>query len=130
MHAYQGNLCDPNDPSPRAFASPEFSGFDVAAVGLGFHHFDDPALAARRLGERLKTGGVLMIIDFFAHDKPDVSLIPSTKTNPSPLRGRWQGRRLAKTGMKINSPRTLLQTPSRIMVSPRSRSGASLKRLV
>ncbi|KAK3311488.1 S-adenosyl-L-methionine-dependent methyltransferase [Chaetomium strumarium] len=73
MRAYQGNLCDPEDPTPEAFAAPEFSNFDVAAVGLGFHHFDDPALAARRLCQRLKTGGVLVILDFFAHDKPDPS---------------------------------------------------------
>jgi SAM-dependent methyltransferase len=82
MHAYQGNLCVPDDPNPAAFTSPEFSNFDVAAVGLGFHHFDDPTLAARRLAERLKTGGVLMILDFLPHDKPDVSLLspPTTKS--------------------------------------------------
>ncbi|KAK4239103.1 S-adenosyl-L-methionine-dependent methyltransferase [Achaetomium macrosporum] len=79
MHAYQGNLCDPEDPNPQAFASPEFSNFDVAAVGLGFHHFDDPALAAKRLAGRLKTGGVLVILDFFSHDKPDPSH-PATNT--------------------------------------------------
>lgn len=73
MHAYQGNLCVPEDPSPADFASPEFFDFDVAAVGLGFHHFDDPSLAARRLAERLKTGGVLVILDFLPHDKPDAS---------------------------------------------------------
>jgi hypothetical protein len=76
MHAYQGNLCVADDPSPAAFASPEFSSFDVAAVGLGFHHFDDPSLAARRLAERLKTEGVLVILDFFSHDKMDVSRLP------------------------------------------------------
>jgi SAM-dependent methyltransferase len=90
MHAYQGNLCVPEDPNPAAFAAPEFFSFDVAAVGLGFHHFDDPALAARRLAERLKTGGVLVILDFFAHDKPDVSLFLGPRSNnffsaPGPL---------------------------------------------
>jgi len=72
MYAYQGNLCAPDDPNPPALASPEFYNFDIAAVGLGFHHFDKPALAARRLAERLKTGGVLLILDFLPHDKPDV----------------------------------------------------------
>ncbi|KAK4188952.1 S-adenosyl-L-methionine-dependent methyltransferase [Podospora australis] len=67
MHAYQGNLCSPSDPDPEAFASPEFRNFDITAVGLGFHHFDDPALAAKRLAERLKPGGVLLILDFFTH---------------------------------------------------------------
>ncbi|KAL2020501.1 hypothetical protein VTK56DRAFT_8386 [Thermocarpiscus australiensis] len=73
MHAYQGNLCIPEEPAPQAFASPDFFNFDVAAVGLGFHHFDDPALAARRLAERLKTGGVLLILDFLPHEKPDTT---------------------------------------------------------
>ncbi|KAL2136812.1 hypothetical protein VTI74DRAFT_1026 [Chaetomium olivicolor] len=79
MHAHQGNICVPEDPNPQAFTSPEFSNFDVAVVGLGFHHFDDPALAARRLAERLKTGGVLVILDFLPHDKPDASH-PATST--------------------------------------------------
>ena len=74
MRAYQGNLCNPGDPNPPALASPEFFDFDIAAVGLGFHHFDDPKLAARRLAERLKPGGVLMILDFLPHDELDVSL--------------------------------------------------------
>ncbi|GAB1312285.1 hypothetical protein MFIFM68171_02495 [Madurella fahalii] len=71
MRAYQGNLCAASDPDPPPFASAEFFDFDVAAVGLGFHHFDDPALAARRLAARLKTGGVLVILDFLPHGEID-----------------------------------------------------------
>ncbi len=41
MHAVQGNLLDPADPSPAGLAGPEFFDFDIAVVGLGFHHFDD-----------------------------------------------------------------------------------------
>ena len=70
MHAYQGNICMPDDPSPTAFSSPEFFNFDIAAVGLGFHHFDDPELAACRLVERLRPGGVLVILDFLPHGSP------------------------------------------------------------
>ncbi|KAM0288892.1 hypothetical protein ACHAPQ_001481 [Fusarium lateritium] len=65
--AYQGNLADPADASPAAFEDAKFFDFDVAGVGLGFHHFDNPGLASKRLAERLKTGGVLFIIDFVAH---------------------------------------------------------------
>jgi len=36
-------------------------------VGLGFHHFENPGLAAKRLAERLKVGGVLFIVDFLEH---------------------------------------------------------------
>jgi SAM-dependent methyltransferase len=67
MHAVLGNLLDASDPNPAALSGAEFHDFDIAVVGLGFHHFDDPALAAKRLAERLKKGGVLMIVDFMPH---------------------------------------------------------------
>ena len=67
MFAVVGNLADPSNPSPAALAGPDFFGFDVAGVCLGFHHFDDPELTARRLVERLRPGGVLLILDFFPH---------------------------------------------------------------
>lgn len=88
MRAYQGNLCVPEDPNPASLTSPEFYDFDIAAVGLGFHHFDDPKLAARRLAERLKVGGVLMILDFLPHEKPDVStkwLLPHPSLIVAPI---------------------------------------------
>lgn len=79
MYAYQGNLLDPNDPDPREFSGFDFHLFDIAVVGLGFHHFDDPALAAQRLVERLRPGGVLLILDFLPHGKvADVRLFSST----------------------------------------------------
>ncbi|KAH0591876.1 hypothetical protein MHUMG1_10387 [Metarhizium humberi] len=65
--AYLGNLFSPDDPSPAAFASPNFFNFDLAGVGLGFHHIDDCVLAAKRLSERLKPGGSLFIVDFLSH---------------------------------------------------------------
>jgi SAM-dependent methyltransferase len=68
MAATVGNLLDPAEPSPTQFSSPEWFNFDLAIVGLGFHHFEDPTLAAARLAERLKPGGVLMIIDFMSHE--------------------------------------------------------------
>ncbi|VUC21913.1 unnamed protein product [Clonostachys rosea] len=68
--AYLGNLISKDEAPASVFSGGEFSGFDFAGVGMGFHHFDDPALAARRLTERLGTGGVLFIIDFEPHDTP------------------------------------------------------------
>lgn len=70
MHAYLGNMCSVTDPSPAAFSDPEFFNFDVAGVGLGFHHFDDPAFAAKQLVKRLRPGGSLFIIDFLPHEAP------------------------------------------------------------
>lgn len=68
MHAVVGNLIDPKSPPPAHLSGPEYRNFDIAVVGLGFHHFEDPALAAKRLAERLKPGGVLMILDFLPHE--------------------------------------------------------------
>ncbi|KAM4061219.1 methyltransferase [Hirsutella rhossiliensis] len=65
--AHVGNLLDPSDPRPRALSTPNLGGFDVAGVGAGFHHFDDCHLAASRLAQRLRPGGVLLVLDFVAH---------------------------------------------------------------
>lgn len=70
MTAYHGDLCSPTNETPEAFEDKNFFNFDMACVGLGFHHFDDPELAAKRLVSRLKPGGVLMIIDFLPHGPP------------------------------------------------------------
>ena len=45
MYAYQGNLCKEDDEHPEAFESEEFYGFDIAAVGLGFHVSAAPCIA-------------------------------------------------------------------------------------
>jgi SAM-dependent methyltransferase len=66
MRAFVGDLLSPI-PSP-SLSPPEFHNFDNAAVGLGFHHFTDPRLAAARLAQRLKKGGVLFIVDFLPHE--------------------------------------------------------------
>jgi SAM-dependent methyltransferase len=62
--ASHGDLFDKSDPSPSAFAGPEFHGFDIATVGFGFHHFEDVVHAATQLKLRLRPGGVLVINDF------------------------------------------------------------------
>ncbi|KAF9872216.1 hypothetical protein CkaCkLH20_10308 [Colletotrichum karsti] len=79
MRAYQGNLTDPADPDPAAFSGARFRDFDVAGVGLGFHHFADPELSAKRLVERLRPGGVFVILDFLPHEKMDNGL-PAAST--------------------------------------------------
>lgn len=62
MVAYQGNFLTDNKEE-------EEQGFDAACVGLGFHHFEDPGLAARRIVQRLKAGGVFFVVDFMPHGK-------------------------------------------------------------
>jgi SAM-dependent methyltransferase len=67
MHAVVGNLIDASLPPDPCFSAPEFYNFDIAAVGFGWHHFSDPAFAAKQLALRLKVGGTLLIIDFLPH---------------------------------------------------------------
>jgi SAM-dependent methyltransferase len=54
---------------PEYLLGEEFKNFDVAAIGLGFHHFDDPLRCLQRLKERLIVGGQLIIIDFLPFNK-------------------------------------------------------------
>lgn len=52
--------------------TPDLYQFDLAIIGLGFHHFENPTLAVKRLTERLKPGeGVLVIVDFLPFSKDD-----------------------------------------------------------
>lgn len=68
--AYNDDLLDPKG-TPSSLDDPKFFNFDLAVVSGGFHHFDDPGLATKRLTERLKPGGVFMILDFLTHAKED-----------------------------------------------------------
>lgn len=69
-HAIIGNLLSPNPsdqpkPSPaNGITEADLYNFDIAAIGLGFHHFHDHEGAIAKLAERLRPGGVLLIIDF------------------------------------------------------------------
>lgn len=59
---------------PDHLTIPDLYMFDIAVIGLGFHHFENPALAVKRLTERLKPGeGVLVIVDFLPFSKDDHS---------------------------------------------------------
>jgi len=49
----------------------ECHGFTVAAVGLGFHHFHNSALVLRRLAERVRPGGVVLILDWLPSNKDE-----------------------------------------------------------
>ena len=75
-HAYVGDLCGETVSEDLD----RFTNFDLAAVGLGFHHFEDLPRITGRLVGRLKPGGVLMIIDFFNHDKEDMAGHAAAKT--------------------------------------------------
>jgi SAM-dependent methyltransferase len=68
VSAVVGDLC--TDEVPEHLKTDEFKEFDLAVIGLGFHHFDNPMRAIERLTERLKTAtGTLLIVDFLPFDE-------------------------------------------------------------
>ena len=73
VNAVTGDLCA--DDVPAHLKTKEYYDFDVAIIGLGFHHFENPVKAIQRLTERLKPAtGVLLIIDFLPfHEGPSSS---------------------------------------------------------
>lgn len=48
---------------PDELTRPEYFDFDLVVVSMALHHFAEPEAAMKRLGERLKKGGVCFIID-------------------------------------------------------------------
>lgn len=62
MHAQFGDLMAQNvDPS---LLGPELSNFDLVTICMALHHLEDPPDAIRRLVDRLKPGGVMLVIDW------------------------------------------------------------------
>ena len=66
--AVVGNLFE--ETVPDDLCTPDFYNFDIAVIGLGFHHFENPVLSVQRLVERLKAeSGVLVIVDFLPFEQ-------------------------------------------------------------
>lgn len=64
MTAHVGNLLTSDDGEMDArFRSACFYDFDMIAIVMGLHHFDEPRRALRLLAERLKHGGILWVVD-------------------------------------------------------------------
>lgn len=42
----------------------EINGFDLVGISIALHHVEDTELAVRRLSQRLRQGGVLLIVDW------------------------------------------------------------------
>lgn len=79
---------------PDHLKTPEYYDFDIAVIGLGFHHFENPVLAVERLAERLKPGtGVLLIVDFLPFDD-------EADGSSDPWKGTIKNRGFARANME------------------------------
>ena len=68
MRAVHGDLMAPEvDP---ALLSEEFSDFDLVVISMALHHLQDIGEAVKRLANRLRSGGTLLVIDWAAVEQP------------------------------------------------------------
>ena len=67
FHAIVGDLCS-KEGIAEDLKGEDLSSFDIAAIGMGFHHFEHLQLSVDRLVEKLKPSGVLFIVDLLEHD--------------------------------------------------------------
>lgn len=58
------------DESPAGLSAPEYFDFDLLVVSMALHHFEYPEQALNRLGQRLKKGGVIMVLDMIPESDP------------------------------------------------------------
>lgn len=65
MFAIEGDLYDP---SPT-IQTPEWHNFDVAITSMALHHFSGPVDMLRRLAQRVKPGGTVVVADWL-NDMP------------------------------------------------------------
>ncbi|KAK1147653.1 hypothetical protein N8T08_000995 [Aspergillus melleus] len=61
MVGYKGDLF--TESVATELSGSEFHEFDIVVVSMALHHFEKPDLAVKRLAERLKKGGTLLIMD-------------------------------------------------------------------
>jgi SAM-dependent methyltransferase len=104
-HAIVGNLLGPEG-TPAHLDDEKYNNFDLVAVGMGFHHFQNLPLCTARLVERLKPGGVLMIVDFVTHamesaakENPALSTIAHHGFSEQELKGIFEGAGLEDFGI-------------------------------
>jgi len=64
MHGTVGDLLDEGSRSSPPLNGPEFHNFDLAAVGMAFHHLAEPPILLQQLKKRLRPeNGVCLVID-------------------------------------------------------------------
>lgn len=60
MFAIQGDLNDPH----HTLNEPSWHNFDVAIISMALHHVPDPTALLSRLRQRVRPGGIIVVIDW------------------------------------------------------------------
>jgi SAM-dependent methyltransferase len=69
MIGVRGNLVTASvEPTNPPLSDEELNGFDLVVICMTLHHIEDVELATKRLAERLRPGGVLLVIDWAQQD--------------------------------------------------------------
>lgn len=70
MFAVQGDILNPTSDKMGT----EWFNFDIAIISMALHHVVDPITLLKRLRERVRIGGVIVVVDWLvddSHDKKD-----------------------------------------------------------
>lgn len=65
MFGIQGDLYHPSE----NMNGPDWENFDVAVISMALHHVADPIDMLRRLRQRLRPGGVLIVVEFLGKEE-------------------------------------------------------------
>ncbi|KEF61888.1 uncharacterized protein A1O9_03460 [Exophiala aquamarina CBS 119918] len=114
-HAVVGNLLDPKG-TPAEFDDPKYRDFDLVVVGMGFHHFSDLPLTMSRLLDRLRPGGVFLIVDFLKHaplnyekDHPAAHTVAHHGFTELDLKQIFEAAGLTEFGVRVYGEKVILK---------------------
>ncbi|KAL8831736.1 MAG: hypothetical protein Q9170_005166 [Blastenia crenularia] len=84
IHAVQGDILAPakNEQAGIAFGDKEWFEFDFVVLSMALHHVPQPDDAVKKLVDRLKEGGTLVIVDWELH-----SVVFHKSGDPKPSSG-------------------------------------------
>lgn len=72
VRAVRGDLIDPDATHSPELSEPAFFNFDLVTLGYALHHVEDPENMLRKLAERTRPGGSVLVIDLLGEDRSDL----------------------------------------------------------
>ncbi|KAH7172920.1 S-adenosyl-L-methionine-dependent methyltransferase [Fusarium sp. MPI-SDFR-AT-0072] len=79
MRAIHGDLMNPEASPSAELNTPEFNDFDLIVMCMALHHVQEYAAMIQKLSEKLRPGGVLLIIDLVASAESGCPEAPMAK---------------------------------------------------